>query len=158
MTMSSIESYSCFLSSILVKIVEHAILRHNSNGKYVKIYYTRRVSRYENEQKIETFGRDFIIYDTLMLQLEAHKINDSVLFNFCTSVPSLQLFHAIDGGVQIRNVNFRKAARQDKQIKIHFESETRVFYIKPCLSPASTSSIINVYIYGNLWLEEDANV
>jgi hypothetical protein len=81
MTMSSIESYSCFqplLSLPLFLHFEHAVLYHNCNGKYVKIYCRA-------EAGVETLtclsrGKDFIIYETLMLQLEAHKINDAVSF------------------------------------------------------------------------------
>jgi hypothetical protein len=57
---------------------EHAVLYHNCNGKYVKIYCRA-------EAGVVTLtclsrGKDFIIYETLMLQLEAHKINDAVSF------------------------------------------------------------------------------
>lgn len=75
MTMSSIESCSCFpFLNPGVKRRARNSLVITRNGKYVKIYYV--------EAGREIFRQDFIIYDTLMLQLEAHKINDTVSFIF----------------------------------------------------------------------------
>jgi hypothetical protein len=63
----------------------------------VKIYYIQRKSegnsldmRLEEREKCE----DFIIYDTLMLQLEAHKINDTVSFIFSVRVSKLHMLNS----------------------------------------------------------------
>lgn len=92
--MSSIESYSCFRfhslarsrSSRETKASSTQFLRHNRNGKYVKIHWRIKESlNVETRDGGEEEGRrsfpakDFIIYDTLMLQLDAHKINDTRL-------------------------------------------------------------------------------
>jgi hypothetical protein len=51
----------------------------------VKIYYFFGGKEREEEtiaRQEEILEKDFIIYDTLMLQLGAHKINDTVSFIF----------------------------------------------------------------------------
>lgn len=57
--------------------VEHAVLRHNCNGKYCENLLQSRSRRRDIHTRVAK-GKDFIIYETLMLQLEAHKINDAV--------------------------------------------------------------------------------
>jgi ribosomal protein L23 len=48
----------------------------------------------DEEKNAELAGKDFIIYDTLMLQLEAHKINDTVSFIFSVRVPKLHILNS----------------------------------------------------------------
>lgn len=53
---------------------------------------------------MRSFGKDFIIYDTLMLQLEAHKINDTVSFVFSVRVPKLHILNSEETKLRLGSV------------------------------------------------------